>query len=53
MRILLGITVAAALVVAAWANIPNVAKQHDTVSIDPATLAATRANLPTEQYDAF
>ena len=53
MRILLGITVVAVLVVAAWASIPNVAKQHGTVSLDPASLTATKTNLPREQYDAF
>jgi hypothetical protein len=53
MRILLGITVAAALAVAAWANIPNGPKQHGTVSIDPAKLAATKTDLPAQQYDAF
>jgi hypothetical protein len=52
MRILLGITVVAALVVGAWA-IPHGAKQHGTVSIDPASLTATKTNLPVEQYDAF
>lgn len=52
MRVLLGITVVAILVVAAWANIPTV-KQHGIVSIDPASLTATKTNLPTEQYDAF
>jgi len=53
MRILLGITVVAVLIVGAWASIP--AKQHDTVSIDPAklTATATKTNLPTQQYDAF
>lgn len=52
MRILLGITIVATLVVGAWA-IPHGAKQHGVVSIDPAGLTATRTNLPTEQYDAF
>jgi len=53
MRILLGITVVAVLVVGAWASIPTVAKQHGTVSIDPTSLTATKTNLLTEQYDAF
>jgi len=52
MRILLGITVVAALVVGAWA-IPHGEKQHGTASIDPASLTATKTNLPTERYDAF
>jgi len=52
MRILLGISVVAALVVGAWA-IPNGAKQHGTASIDPTGLTATKTNLPTEQYDGF
>jgi hypothetical protein len=53
MRILLGITVVAVLVVGAWASIPTVVKPHGTVSLDPASLTATKTNLPTEQYDAF
>ena len=53
MRILLGITIAAVLVVGAWASIPTVTKQHGTVSLDPASLTATKTNLPTGQYDAF
>ena len=52
MRILLGITIVATLVVGAWA-IPHGAKQYGTVSIDPASETVTRTNLPTEQYDAF
>ena len=52
MRILLGIIVVAALVAGAWA-IPHGAKQQGTVSIDPASLTATKTNLPTERYDAF
>ena len=38
--------------IGAWA-IPHGAKQHGTVSIDPASLTATKTSLPTEQYDAF
>ena len=55
MRILLGITtgIAVIFVVAAWANISPATKQHGAVSIDPASLTATKTNLPTEQYDAF
>jgi hypothetical protein len=53
MRILLGITIVAILVVGAWASIPTVTRQHVTVSFDPASLTATKTNLPTEQYDAF
>ena len=53
MRILLGITIVAVLVIGAWASIPTVTKQHGTVSLDPASLTATKTNLPKEQYDAF
>jgi hypothetical protein len=53
MRILLGITIVAILVVGAWASIPTVTRQHVTVSLDPASLTTTKTNLPTEQYDAF
>ena len=53
MRILLGITIVAVLVIGAWASIPTVTKQHGTVWLDPASLTATKTNLPTEQYDAF
>jgi hypothetical protein len=35
MRILLGITVVAILVVAAWANISTITKQYGAVSIWP------------------
>ena len=53
MRILLGITIVAVLVIGAWASIPTVTKQHGTVWLDPASLTATKTNLPTKQYDAF
>ena len=53
MRVLLGISVVAILVVGAWASIPTVTKQYGTVSIDPTSLTATKTNLPAEKYDAF
>ena len=53
MRFLLGIAIATVIAATVWSSIPTVAKQHGTVSIDPASMTTTTTNLPTQQYDLF
>ncbi|MGB6348748.1 MAG: hypothetical protein WBG10_01850 [Pseudolabrys sp.] len=53
MRTLLAITAAAAVVFTVWATSPTVARQHNTVSIDPTGMTVTKVGLTTEQYDQF
>jgi hypothetical protein len=54
MRTLLTITAAAAVVAfTVWAISPTVAKQRNTVSIDPIGMTVTKTGLTTEQYDQY
>ena len=53
MRFLLGIAISTVIAATVWSSIPTVAKQHGTVSIDPASMTKTTTNLPTQQYDLF
>ncbi len=53
MRVLLVITIATVVAATVWSSMPTVAKQHGTVSIDPAGMMTTTTNLPAQQYDAF
>ena len=53
MRVLLGIAIAATLAITAWSIDPTVGKTRRTVPIDPISMMAPAANLPSEQFDAF
>jgi hypothetical protein len=53
MRFLLGIAIATVIAATVWSSFPTVAKQHNTVSIDPAGMTTSTTNLPTEQFDLF
>jgi hypothetical protein len=53
MRTLLTITAAAVVAFTVWAISPTVAKQHNTVSIDPIGMTVTKTGLTTEQYDQY
>ncbi len=53
MRTLLAITAAAAVVFTVWATSPTVARQHNTVSIDPTGITLTTTGLTTQQYDLY
>jgi hypothetical protein len=52
MRALLGIAIAAVVIITAWSTNSTVAK-HTAVSIEPAGMMMATTNLPGEQFDAF
>jgi hypothetical protein len=53
MRVLLGIAIAAALVITVWSIEPTVGKARRTLPIDPISMMAPAADVPSEQFDAF
>jgi hypothetical protein len=53
MRFLLGIAIATVIAATVWSSIPTVAKQHNSVSIDPASMMTSTTSLPTQEYDLF
>ena len=53
MRVLLGIAIAAALVITTWSIDPTVGKTRRTIPIDPISMMTPAADIPSEQFDAF